>query len=736
MGVKYGFFRNCDNEVVQVSFVGEGVADMEGVRFGSSPVTIRMFGEAGKFTPIRYMVGTVTLIAEGKEHLDLMTTNVLDVGVNITNKTTGEVLLTGWVSPNTYSQSLSSRVNELSVEVVDCLGAAKHLEYPFDGLRVRTLREIVTRIMATYFPALEELCVPLTMRVMPGEQYDHFFEEGSPRYMEMSVSERAFVEEVDPYVPAIVEGVAQPMRWPAAALTCFEVLEQIANSLLFSLTQSGLAWEFVDDIQTVAGGTRYYWLYRTEDGWQSLSYDGRDEQRDYEGYYVEGGDRADASIAYSCVDKFKKFTIKNNYEEEVRMYPSLFSESLLQGVGDMTYIPGIGGKQYQQVENVCYDLCSPESENGRYRGSLMMAEATLEEQQEVERPATLFSSALSWDKTLLVYSPTALPASRPVMLRKKDAFPVEIAPRSGVGIYIKLTAALVAGTFTSRPPQYMSEVDWRNSGAPGVAYVRIKVGDYWYDALPVYPDVGGRQEYWGTGGAIDNLAKVPINGALSSEARWYRYDAELYYNSRMYAGAVRDLHEWNNKVPVGGELSVELYNAAGKVADLTVVVTDFEVGTCASYENVRTYTALQLTAPITVYDKAVEGGEYEHELPLNVCFAHCRGYLSPRIDGVDYAREVTVTISEAGREYVSKGFRTMLAYFTNIYLDEAYYGSSAQRLRQLVNRGKSYSMEIALREKTGKGIAPHTCVVMDGERYHIVSFEKDLLNKTVNVLLL
>lgn len=736
MGVKVGFFKNCENEVVQVSFAGAGVADMEGVRFGASPVIIRMFGEPGKFTPIRYQLGTVTLIAEGKEHLDLMTTNVLDVGVTITNRTTGEVLFTGWVSPNTYSQSLSSRVNELSVEVVDCLGAAKHLEYPFDGLRVRTLREIVTRIMAAYFPALDELCVPLTLRVMPGEQYEHNLDEGTPRYMEMSVSERAFVEDVDPYVPEISEGVSQPMRWPATTLTCYEVLEQLANSLLYSLTQCGNSWEFVDDIQTVTEGVRYYWSYCTDDGWQSLSYDGRDEQREYEGYYVEGGDRADATVAYSCVDKFRKFTIKNNYEEEVRMYPSLFSEGLLQGVGDMSYIPGEGGKQYQQVESVCYDVLPPAWEGGRYRGAIMMAEATLEEREEEERPATLFSSVLSWDKTLLMYSPTALPASRPVVLAKKDAFPVEVAPRSGVGIYIKLTAGLVFGTFTSRPSQYLSDLEWRSPQSPGVAYIRIKVGDYWYDALPVYPDMGGRQEYWGAGDAIDNLAKIPIVGSLSDRGRWYRNDAEMYYTVRIYAAAVRDLHEWNNNIPVGGELRVEVLNAPGKIGDVTAVITDFEVGTCPSYENVRTYTALELSSPITVYDKAVEDGEYEHELPLNVCFAHCRGYLSPRIDGVDYAREVKVKISEAGREYESVGFRTMLAYFTDVSRDEAYYGSSAVRLRRLVNGGKSYSTEVALRERGRKGIAPRSCVVMDGERYRVVSFERDLFNKTVNVLLL
>jgi hypothetical protein len=251
-------------------------------------------------------------------------------------------------------------------------------------------------------------------------------------------------------------------------------------------------------------------------------------------------------------------------------------------------------------------------------------------------------------------------------------------------------------------------------------------------------DAGGREVYWEEYlGDYRNSVAINVNGQATDKWAWVRELSESFDYALGYVQAVRDLNEWNSDTPVGGALEVKIFPGPYPLSGVgdTIVVDEFEVGTCAAYENLRTFSALHLKAPIVYNDEAVADGEYpEHELPFDVCFAHSKGYMSPYIGGVNYAAKVRVNVEDSGQ--FSTGFRSHLAYFGNCDDDRSHYGNSVRRLAKLVNLGNSYTTEVSVFDTSQKGVAPYTKVVIDGKAYRVVSFEKNLKTNTANILVL
>ncbi len=718
MGIKQGVFKNREGDDIRVSFSGAGVVADDDLLFGTSPVVLSMSGTAGEFSPIKYTTGTIALIAREGEMLDLMTSHIEDVRVMVRNITTGEYIFLGFVSPNTFSQNFDSEVNEFSVEVVDFLGAAKLLPYPFDGLRSRSLREVVTRILYAYFFEIEALVVPKTLRLCAGKGATDEADKYTARYMEMQVSEIAFVESVNPFLPQLVEGVQSSMRWPAGDVTCYAVLEMIANSLLFTFVQDGDRWYLVDDLQTISALSRPQISYTTDDQWSSYT-EQEIVQRDGDVYNVTSYSLMDKSVGYSSVEKFGKFTIKNAHESEVPIYPSLFSEELLAGIGTMQKVEKTEDRaaiQWQNLSNVCYDIVTP--------GARLMTQASLDSEVLAGIPVQLFSGLRDWEKYLMLNVPLA--AERQLLLKKKTHFPVELAPRSGIGIYIKMNASVAVGYANDvAPSEFLS-----NDASCDIFKARIRVGNHYYDAVPT-PDYEHdmRQEFWTPLDRTLNTASLRLNG--SSEGWYWRKTGGIAF----YAGgeyAVWDLNEWNNNIPVGGEVEVEIYAASNEAAELTVVVDSFEIGITTGYADKASYSAHDLETDIVLYTSQGEKAYGEHELPLNVCFGCCRGYLSPYIDGVNYAAPVIVNTELSAY----KGFRSYLAYYYDVSDRATLYGTSIDRLAKLVNAGKNYSTELSVSDTSIASVKPYTRVVLNGDACRVVSYEKDIINNVTRIVVL
>ena len=725
MGIKQGVFKNREGDDIRVLFSGAGVVADDYLRFGTSPVVLSMSGTAGEFSPIKYTTGTITLIAREGEMLDLMTSHIEDVRVAVRNLNTGEYIFLGFVSPNTFSQDFESEINEFSVEVVDFLGASKLLPYPFDGLRARSLREIVIRILREYFYEIDSLIVPKTMRLCAGLSATDEPDKYTTRYMEMQVSELAFVETVDPFLPRLAESASGAMRWPAGDVTCYTVLEMMANSLLFTLVQDGSRWLFVDDLQTISALSRPQIAYTTDDQWGS--FEEKDiAQLDASDYAVSSYSSMYKSFSYSSVEKFGKFTIKNAYEGEVSIYPSLFSEDLLVGIGTMNKVEKTDDKdaiQWQNLANICYDIADPVTDGINCTGARITAQATLDYDTLASIPVRLFSPLRKWEKNLMLYVPLA--EQQRLILKKKAQFPIELAPRSGIGIYIKMNVGVAVGYATDvAPTEFLSADTYCD-----LFKARIRVGNHYYDAVPT-PDYEHdlRQFFW-VPGAVQNTAILPLGGSMSDKWLWWKRGQIAYYMGGEYA--VLDLNEQNENVPVGGEVEVELYAASNAAAGLTVVIDSFDIGITTGYADKVTYSAHDLEKDLVLYASQGDKPYKEHELPLNVCFACCRGYLSPYIDRVNYAEPVLV--SGTGL-YTSKGFRSYLAYYYDVADRDTLYGTSINRLAKLVNAGKNYSTELSVSDTNIAPVKPYTRVVLNGDACRVVSYEKDIINNVARIV--
>ena len=740
MGNKIGTFKNIDNETIKVTFSGNKVAGGN-IKFSPQPVLLSMNGEAGKFEPVSYITGTINIMALGTECLDLFASNVTDIKVTVANETTGEWLFVGFVSPNTYSQSISTRYNELSVEVVDCLGACKFLNYPFDGLRVRSLRELVTRILAAYFPEITEIFAPPTLYVMPGD--GEVPADGTNRWLEMSVSEIALVDSPDPYVPAISEaGGSEAAKFPGEDVSCFDVLEKIANSVLFTFTQRGKALHIVDALQVTAGDTTAR-RYSTADGWATVSEE-LVAVRGNDTYVVAETDAVGAGVAYSVVQKMRKATIKNGYEEKVRLFPALFDDGQLQVVGNAEFRTRQDGDKVKKylvggVTPVGYEL-RPLSygEDGDYRGARVTAEAEIEGDWGT-RPmvAATLAPTLSWRKNLFLYIDKNAKNAGVLLLRKKLQFPVGVAPRPGIGLYISAKFSVAEGFVDEVPEELASTDDYKV-----LLWARVKVGNLDF-VSPAVDDGQGRKPHWIEGAAVpDNLVWFLIDGKETDEWRWRSHSAtgnSNYVGQSEPAGdtAVPDLYDYEYYTTAGGDVEVEIYAAnAYKGKDTTVIVSNLEVGFCAAQEQLCTYTNQELEGDIVVADEAVEGGMVEHELPFNIQWPCCRGSLSPFIGGTLYASNNFVKV--AGLAGSARGWRSKLAYYEKPDNAASGYESSVNRLLRLANQGGSYTTEMELKDGAAgrPGIEAYTRVRINGQNKRIVSFEKDIKNKSAQIKLL
>lgn len=732
MGTKKGVFVNIVGDTISVEFTGDKVADKADVLFGVQPIVLSMGGTAGGFEPIKYKTGTITVIAEADEYADLMTTSALDVRVMVRNDTKHTVLFYGVVSPNTYSQDVNDINNELSIEVVDCLGAAKLLPYPlYDGLgfSVLTLHQVISHIQAEFFWKLGPVWYPYTLRVMPGH-YNHNPEDGSPYYMEMSVAESAFFGgEIAPYSPAISENSSEPVRWPANPVTCYDVLEMIAKSLLFTLVQEGDKWIFVDYIQVTQSVLRPQIVAAgPPDGYEY------DVASTIASNVLVDASSEVGSLSISSAPKYGRFSIDNGYTADTPVMPPLFDEALLSPVGEMHEEYEREDEdltQWQEVESICYDTLAPYDVDGYKRGSRLVAVSTRKRGRVFgDPPALLFAGEQSWKTSLAVYlTPTAPSADNPVVvLSKKATFPIAANGREGVGLSIKLSLSVAEGWHDFPPAELYKE----DKNLFDFIRLRVRVGEKYFDPKAASDGLDGRVYYWHPGPVARGVA---FNPSTADDWMWCDNGTEVLLLWNVNPVAVRELYDDTSYGAISGDVSVEILAGKGFAGQQTTLfISEFEVATHAGIHDTLATSKLIESAPLTLVTDAA-GDELDAiELPLNVCWPHSAGYLSPFIFGQNFVGTEDVAV---GSKTVQRHVTT-LAYFRHADADEAYYRTSINRLALLANLGDAFSCEYSICDEADD-IKAYSRVTVNGRFHgvkHVVSYEEDIINnqKTIVVL--
>lgn len=218
---------SLDGDIIAIEFAGANVTNGT---IEVRDVTTQMDGSAD-YEAVKYTTASITCIVDGLQLLDLYATTPLDVSVKIANETTGKVLFSGYVSPNTYNQPLDGYNDELTIECVDCLGIAKFVPYELIegsyGFSTLTLGNVLQHIASLIH--VNGVQVADTVRIVSGDDL-----HTTHRYDLLTVSEQYFFKSINPRV--LPSGAAE--LYPVAE-TCFDVLKMIAESFRMSWVQEG-----------------------------------------------------------------------------------------------------------------------------------------------------------------------------------------------------------------------------------------------------------------------------------------------------------------------------------------------------------------------------------------------------------------------------------------------------------------------------------------------------------------
>ena len=236
MAEKKGTFTTLDGEQIEVIFSGSSVSPGTLV-MGDAPVILQTDGNANEYAAVKYTTASVMCYGYGLGLRDLFAQNPLDVRVRIVSSTRGE-LFTGYVSPNTYNQSITGINDAVTIECVDYLGIAQYVPYQRnDSFAAYTLGEAIMRTINL----IDSNCYIYLQRFLRLVNGTNTFE--TIHYSKLILSDAYFYS--SPTEPPAAHS-SYGLSYNSAALSCAEVLEMIAESLRATWVQVGAKIYLID----------------------------------------------------------------------------------------------------------------------------------------------------------------------------------------------------------------------------------------------------------------------------------------------------------------------------------------------------------------------------------------------------------------------------------------------------------------------------------------------------------
>lgn len=731
MGKRSGVFVTRAREVVRVTFEGDKVEVNNTMLFGESPILLAMAGKAGDFEPVKHTGGTITIVVQGDDECrDLMTSSPLEVSVRVFNETKRVVVFAGYVSPHTYNQDVGSYTKEVSVEVVDWLGACKMLPYMphSSGFSIFSVHEMVMRINSLYFRKVKEVKWPATLHVIAAKEPPAIIadERFSPMYFLAEVCDSAFFDGVDAYSQRIADGdLDGEVLFPRKSVTCYDVLAAIGNSFLFTLVQIGESWVWLD---AVAVRESQELSYYTSTGDGGFALDGDSSQ------VAISVVRADEALLLSSVERYERISIANGYEDGVQLLPTFSDENQLQLLGDVQMTTAGSGTErkiymWQLAKHLCYDTLAVEEIDGATRGSELIVYRDASSAYRVNPVLGVpFSGTTPWQTTLVAYLPPS--ADDYTTILRQTAHTNALPQCAGVGVRINMSLAAARGVcqLPTSECDYIGADEWVNC-----LYLLIECGGLYYYHPGVADSQTGEIAHWLPYKVYN---RVVFKGGSSATSEWYIEDyrnADIKQYLYTDVVAVNDLRDTAYPyVTAGGKINIELCVKAGHNAEQTTLfVSGFGAELRLSRDKYYLLPRLAANAGKFLRTGVGRGERSPHELPLNYMWQCSRGLLSTVIAGVDCATLELVQLL-GGKFYISN---TCLGYTLGSRY-ESRYGSSLARLAKLVNGGEAYSVEVAVDEAEGPTVSPLSRVAVAGVEGCVVSMERDVQKCVVNLVVL
>ena len=313
MGTRIASFSTIDGDAIEVRFAGNSVISGE-LTLSEQPVILSMEGGA-EYKGIKHTSATINCITDGIDLLDLFTSEPLSVVVTITNTTTGERVFNGYTTPNNYNQSLSGYNDELSIECVDWLGVAKFVPYRLlnegSGFQVLTLKDCLRRIVELLNQNADvKLCS--NIRIVGGPDAS----QTTNRYDLLTLNESYFFDSTTP------DNIDSTLTYQSLAMSCYDVLNMIAESLRSTWVQIGDTIYLIDYILHHAMGRAPYSLISSSNGLGLTSYEGISIELTEE-LFDEG------ATQISALPRYSRFSLSRQQADSIDLLQDPFDEKYL-----------------------------------------------------------------------------------------------------------------------------------------------------------------------------------------------------------------------------------------------------------------------------------------------------------------------------------------------------------------------------------------------------------------------
>lgn len=588
MGTKIARLTTLGGDTVRVEFTGNKVSDGN---LTLCDIQMQMDGNS-EYDPVKYTTASVTCLVDGLKLLELYTTKPLGVAVKITNETTQAVLFAGYVSPNTFDQSINGINDELTIECVDYLGIAKFVPFvrasQYTGFQFRTLADVVTSIAGMV--GAKNVWLSDTLRIVSGDE-----QRTTDKYELLTLSESYFFESITPEVRA------GELTYDTLAKDCYSALSMIAESLRFTWVQSGENLYLVDDIKLHA------------DGWARIKRVGGSSLISLVSKKTELKEEmiARATSSISVTPRYSLFSLEQNAADSAQLCANIFDEALFLPVGEQVrYQKGI-----YDDETLAQEIKSLISYT--YNGAKFVGYITFSGPDEIWKDSYWGDKLYKWKSALRIEAAADDNYTRAYRLRSEHT--VSPPSRATVGVRLKVSVA-----FSDKTDEVLYPHELKKRGDAHL-FVKIKMGELCYNELEhawkseehlidlVFKEEDNGGE-WRDKFTTAAITMWPISEVMTTNIPGGTVELEIYTSSR-------DNLNWHTAYVQ--ELSLDLIEAP-------IVHTI----------NLRSPT------PAVVYS-----GEYSFQreadtvkLPIEIGFPLADKFWGTYINGEDYLAKVSTTL--------------------------------------------------------------------------------------------
>lgn len=306
-------FATLEGDGITVTFTGENVSDGTLIP-GEDPVRIQMDGGGRDFEPVKYATATISCITDGLELLDLYTDSI-NVRVSVVNDATGKILFHGAVTPNTFAQSITGVNDELSIECVDMLGAAKFIYYEKKGgpeapFAAMTIAEAVLHMASML--GLQRVWFADSVSVQP--RHGEF---NTTAYEKLTLAEQYFYSSVTP--EPVYKTAGTEITYAPLVMNCHDALSMLAESLYMTFMQVGADLYLHDYAPLRATGKLAY---------KEIVPSGTGGQSKTSAINVVEESFDEGTVQINVLPRYSLFSVEHKRAEEVSLLPDIYKHEL------------------------------------------------------------------------------------------------------------------------------------------------------------------------------------------------------------------------------------------------------------------------------------------------------------------------------------------------------------------------------------------------------------------------